>query len=163
MLRELTSLWASLQDPEYLHLLLEPLPLFGLGLGLVFLLMSLLLGNAHTRILALVVIILSAGSVPWYLKMRVKAEPRIAATMDHAFQPLIKAQTERRQSSEWIYLAVAAICAIDLIFSRGGRRASLLSWVAAMCVAAGFVHGVWLHKKECEVYHPHIVRYVAPR
>jgi len=162
MMRELTSLWASMQDPEYLHLLLEPLPLFGLGLGLIFLLMSVLFGQAPTRILALIVIILSAGSVPWYLKMRVAAAPRIAATTDRAVQPLIKQQTERRQDSEWVYLSVAAVSAIALVLGRTGRG-SVLTWTAIAVVAAGFVHCVWLHKKECEVYHPHIVHYVAPQ
>ena len=162
MMRELTSLWNSLQDPEYLHLLLEPLPLFGLGLGLVFLLMSVLLVQRHTRTPALVVIILSAGSVPWYLKMRVKAEPRIAATMDRSFHPLIRAQTERRQGSAWLYISVAAVCAAALAFGRTSR-ASFLSWAAIVMAAVGFVHGLWLHRKESEVYHPHIVHHGLAR
>jgi hypothetical protein len=32
---ELIHLWSSICDPEYLHLLLESLPLYGLGVGLV--------------------------------------------------------------------------------------------------------------------------------
>ena len=35
MWQELTTLWQSIRDPEYLHLLIEPLPLYGLGLGLI--------------------------------------------------------------------------------------------------------------------------------
>ena len=42
MWRELTTLWQSICDPEYLHLLLEPLPLYGLGIGLTFLIVAFL-------------------------------------------------------------------------------------------------------------------------
>ena len=38
MWRELLELWQSVRDPEYAHLLLESLPLYGLALGLVMLL-----------------------------------------------------------------------------------------------------------------------------
>jgi len=41
MWQELTTLWQNIRAPEYLHLLLEPLPLYGLGLGLVFVIVSL--------------------------------------------------------------------------------------------------------------------------
>ena len=69
-MRELNQLWSSLQDPEYLHLLLEPLPVFGFALGMIFLVAGLIMNQNKTRMLALVVIIASAGSVHWYLKMR---------------------------------------------------------------------------------------------
>ncbi len=162
MMRELTQLWHSLQDPEYLHLLLEPLPVFGLGFGMIFLLAGLLLDQSKTRMLALVVIILSAGSVYWYLKMRVSTEPRVAATISSTFHPLIVEQTARRQNTAWVYYSVAVVGIIALFASAGGKG-SMVSGAVLVIVAAAFVHSVWLHKKECEIYHRNIVRYVSPK
>ena len=162
MMRELNQLWSSLQDPEYLHLLLEPLPVFGFALGMIFLVAGLIMNQNKTRMLALVVIIASAGSVHWYLKMRLATEPRVAATISTTFHPLIKEQTERRQASAWIYYAVA-IAGIVALFAGSGGRASFVTYITLAIVAAAFVHSVWLHKKECEVYHRNIVRYVPPK
>lgn len=162
MMRELQQLWSSLQDPEYLHLLLEPLPVFGLGLGMIFLLAGLLMNQSKVRILALAVIIASAGSVHWYLKMRIATEPRVAATISPTFHPLIKEQTERRQATAWIYYTVAVAGIIGL-FAGSGGRSSIVIYLVLAIVAAAFVHSIWLHKKECEVYHRNIVRYVSPK
>ena len=162
MMRELHQLWDSLQDPEYLHLLLEPLPVFGLGLGMIFLIAGLIMNQSKVRMLALAVIILSAGSVHWYLKMRLATEPRVAATISTTFHPLIKEQTERRQTSAWIYYGVAVAGLIGLFASSGGR-ASVVTMLVLAVTAAAFIHSVWLHKKECEIYHRNIVRYVSPK
>ena len=62
-MRELSNLWQSLDDPEYLHLLLEPLPLFGLGIGLIFVVAGLLMAQPQMKLLALIVIVLSCASV----------------------------------------------------------------------------------------------------
>ncbi len=161
MMRELTSLWSSLHQPEYLHLLLEPLALFGLAAGFLFLVLSLFVVQSAARIMALLLILLSAGSVHWYLGMRVKSEPRIAALMDSAFHPRIREQTTRRKASEPLYIAIAAVAAVALAFGRSSR--SLFVWAAAIMAAVGVVHATWLHKKECEVFHPNIVHYAAPQ
>lgn len=162
MMRELTSLWHSIGDAEYLHLLLEPLPLFGLGFGLIFLAASVLLGEKKTRMLALAIMAVSCASVQPYVKLRVKSEPRVLALQDPAYHALIRTQTERRSSSAWIYYGLAAVCLTTLSFGRGGRSLILTVVTLAAC-SGGFVHAVWLHKKECEVYHRNIVKYAPVR
>ena len=160
MIRELTLLWSSLQDPEYLHLLLEPLPLFGLAFGILFLVGGLITDHKKTRILALVAIICSCASVYWDLKMRVSTEPRVAATFSSTFHPLIKKQTALRQTTAWIYYG-AAVAGVIALFAGAGR--SLFTYGALAVFAAALVHSTWLHKKECEIYHPNIIRYAPPK
>ncbi len=162
MMHELTLLWSSLQDPEYLHLLLEPLPVFGLALGLVFLVAGMLMDLKQMRLLALVVMIASASSVYWYLKMRVATEPRVAATISTTFHPLIKEQTGRRVASAWVYYLAAGACAVAL-FAGGGSKNSFVTYIVVVAVSAALVHATWLHKKECEVYHRNIVHNASPK
>jgi hypothetical protein len=162
MWRELSALWSSLEDAEYLHLLLEPLPLFGLGFGLIFLIVSIITKQAITRLLALALITACCLSVQPYVKLRLKSEPRVLALQDPAFHPAIRAQTERRTSTTWIYYATALAGAAALFLGRGGRAVMITGGAIVVCTAS-FLHALWLHKKECEVYHRNILRYQAPK
>jgi len=162
MWRELTTLWQSIRDPEYLHLLLEPLPLFGLGIGLVFLIMSFVFGEVKSRLLALGIICVSCASVWPYIDLRDKATPRILATRSPDFAPLIQEQTQRRKDWSWPYHAMTLLSAAALLSSRSPKSRPLLF---AIVLYGGllFWFSIWLHKKECEVYHRNIVRFVPAR
>lgn len=162
MMRELTALWNSLGDAEYLHLLLEPLPLFGLGFGLLLLIAAVLMRDGKIRTLALIMIIASAASVQPYQAMRAKSEPRILALQDPSFHAITLAQSDRRKSAAWLYYAIAAWGTIALVTSRKGGGLIVTIVTFTLC-STGFVTAVWLHKKECEVYHRNIVKYVPVR
>jgi hypothetical protein len=162
MIRELTLLWHSLDDAEYLHLLLEPLPLFGLGFGLIALSIGMIVREWRMRVLALVVVIVSCLSVQPYVKLRVKSEPRVIALQDPAFHALIRQQTERRSNTTWIYYGAALFGVGALFYTRGGKGTIVNGLTIAVCCAA-FLHALWLHKKECEVYHRNIVKYAPVR
>lgn len=161
MWRELTTLWQSVRDPEYAHLLLESLPLYGLALGLTFLIIAILAGERKTRLLALAVICLSSASVWPYLDFRLKATPRILATREPTYGPLIRAQSQLRLETAWAYYTLAGVSGLALFFG-AARRGSFLILLTVVGGVAVFWLSVWLHKKECEVYHRNIVRYTAP-
>ncbi len=162
MWRELTTLWQSICDPEYLHLLLEPLPLYGLGIGLTFLIVAFLFGEAKCRMLALAVICVSSASVCPNNDLRAKSTPRILATRSPDFAPLIQEQTQRRKDWSLPYYAMALISAIALAASRSPKSRPLL-FVVVIFGALLFWLSIWMHKKECEVYHRNIMRFVPVR
>lgn len=161
MWRELTTLWQSVRDPEYAHLLLDSVPLYGLGFGLAFLLVAFLVGERKCRLFALLVICLSCASVWPYLKLRDRATPRILATRDPAYAPLIKTQTTLRHDTAWMYYVMAGLSGLTLLASTS-RHAKILLIVTVFASAGLFWVSIWLHKKECEVYHRNIVRYSPP-
>jgi hypothetical protein len=162
MWRELTTLWQSICDPEYLHLLLEPLPLYGLGIGLTFLIVAFLFGEAKCRVLALGVICVSCASVWPYNDLRAKATARILATRSPDFAPLIQEQTERRKDWSWPYYTMTLVSFAALAASRSPKSRPMLF---AVVILGGllFWFSIWMHKKECEVYHRNIVRFVPVR
>ena len=162
MWRELIDLWQSVRDPEYAHLLLESLPLYGLGIGLTFLIVAFLVGERKTRLLALAVMALSCASVWPYLSFLLEATPRILATRPVSFGEMIEKQTQLRQDTAWVYYAMAAISslAMALTKSRYARHGVLVAVVSGVLT---FWMSVWLHKKECEVYHPNITLPQASR
>lgn len=162
MWQELTTLWQSIREPEYLHLLMEPLPLYGLGLGLMFFILAFVFGERRCRLVALVLICVSCASVWPYTDLRAKATPRILATRPPEYASMIREQTERRLAWNWPYYAMAILSLLGVLTGHSAKGRPLLF----MVVAGGallFWFSIWLHKKECEVYHRNIVRYAPPR
>lgn len=161
MWRELTTLWQSVRDPEYAHLLLESLPLYGLGFGLVMLVFAFFMREKKSRILAISLMGLSCISVWPYLDFRLSATPRILATRHVSLGPDIQRQTQLREDTAWMYYTMAAVCAVAL-----GMQRSKYARHAVMVVVIGgvvlFWISIWLHQKESEVYHPNIRRLSLP-
>lgn len=162
MWQELLSLWQNVRDPEYLHLLLEPLPLYGLGIGLTFVIVSFVFGELKSRMLALGIICVSCASVWPYIDLRDKATPRILATRSPEYAPLIQEQTQRRKDWSWPYYLMALASLAALATTRHPKGRPLLVGVVIFG-AMLFWFSIWMHKKECEVYHRNIVRYVPVR
>ena len=157
MWRELLNLWQSTRDPEYAHLLLEPLPLYGIGIGLLFLFAAALFRERKSRLLALLLICVSAGSVWPYVSLREQAQPRIIATHDPSYGPLIREQTDRRHSIAWVFYALTIISGLAFIAGLLGKGRLLLLVATAAAIAAFWI-SLWLHKKECEIHHRNIVK-----
>lgn len=161
MWTELTTLWTSVRDPEYAHLLLESLPLYGLGFGVTFLIVAMVTGEKRSRLLALVVICGSCASVWPYVDLREKATPRIIATRDAGYHALITEQTARRQDTAWVFYLMAVVSGMAILGGHKEKARSLMM-LTVLGAAALFWFSIWLHKKECEVYHRNIIRYVPP-
>jgi hypothetical protein len=161
MWREVITLWQSVRDPEYAHLLLEPLPLYGLATGLILLTVATLVGETKSRLLALVLMCLACASVGPYLSFRLSAMPRILATRPVAVGPQIERQTHLRQQVAWAYYLMSGAClvALGMAGRRHGRHALVIIFLGGTAL---FWLSLWLHKKECEVYHPNIRRLVGP-
>lgn len=162
MWSEITSLWQSLRDPEYAHLLLEPLPLYGLAGGLVMLVVTTLTRERFARLAVILAMGLCALSVAPYLECRLAATPRILATRPVSYGPVIEAQTRLRQGTAWAYYLMAAACAVAAAMTRSRHREHAVAVVAVAGVLL-FWLSLWLHKKECELYHPNILRQSAGR
>ena len=158
MWQELINLWQSVRDPEYAHLLLESLPLFGIGTGLIFLCGSLVFREGKSRLLALLLICVSSGSVWPYVELREKAQARIIAMHDPSYAPLIREQTTRRKSTAWAFYAMCLISGLAAILGMAGKGRALLI-LTIVAATATFWLSLWLHKKEAEIYHRNILKH----
>jgi IS1 family transposase len=162
MWQELITLWQSVRDPEYLHLLIEPLPLYGLGIGLMCFVIAFVFGERRSRLLALGLIVLSCASVWPYNDLREKATARIIATRPPDYENVIRQQTQRRKDWAWPYYAMTVLTFIA-VFTGHRPQGRFLLLAVVVGGALLFWISIWLHKKECEVYHRNIVRYTPPR
>jgi hypothetical protein len=56
------SILAHLKQPEYVHVLLNPLPIYGLALGALALIIAMALKSRHAQITALILVFIGAAS-----------------------------------------------------------------------------------------------------
>jgi hypothetical protein len=101
---------ANLSKPEYVHVLLNPLPIYGLGVAVVGLIIALLWRSRAARITALALVMLSAASA-WLVYYYWEAGyDRVKATVDEA-------------GDKWL----------DEHMRRGEQYLRLLSYRCAVC------------------------------
>ena len=63
----LADIWRDFSQPEYIHVLLNPLPVYGLATGCLGLFIALILRSRRGQIATLVVVLLTAASA-WPVK-----------------------------------------------------------------------------------------------
>ena len=156
MLREFAHLTEKLDDPEYFHLLLEPIMIWGLGIGVIAFLFSFIFGERKMQLVALTVIIVSSLAVIPYMKNRQQADERVVKLRGDMKEMIVESQ-ERRRDSRGPYIMVAALAGLTILMGAHKGLPGMLAGIGTAVVGAVVVvHGAWLHLKDAEIYHPNI-------
>src|SRR5437868_13186099 len=101
----------GLQQPEYVHTLINPLPVYGLAIGLFALIIAMLLRNRSAQIPALAVIFLAAGSA-WPVKYYGdQAYDRVLSMSDEAGSAWLAAHEDRADKLIWTFYLLAIVAA----------------------------------------------------
>ena len=103
------ALLRDLQQPEYLHVLLNPLPVYGLAIALFGLIAAMYLGSRGGQITALVLIFATAISVWPVAHYGEAAEDRVLAVADDAGQAWLKAHAHRVDELIYVFYALALV------------------------------------------------------
>jgi hypothetical protein len=159
MLDNLQILFSRLFDPEYAHLLLEPIAFFGLLFSLIFFAVGHYMGQPKCRMIALILIAACSLSVVPDLALRKKALAQETSARP-ADAKLIKEQYQRRLDHKWVYYAVAIIACLALL--GGGKIGSIANLVVLGGGFLAVLFSAWLHMKEAEIYHSTIVKHAIP-
>ena len=104
----------ALQQPEYLHTLLNPVPIYGLGFGLFGLLIALFLRSRPAQIATLAIVLASsATALPVYL-LGERAENRMEGLVDDDGREWLEVHEERAEKVIYAFylLAVLALAAL---------------------------------------------------
>jgi len=151
----LSRFWHRLGDAEYLHLILEPLPLYGCLFGLIFLLAALGMKVPKIQTLALVVIAASALSYYPYLKQREASTPQIAILLPKNGQKTIASGLQQRKQEQWLYYVTAGCCLLTLAGRKSKFGPVLLTGSLVGGIAVILFSGM-AHLRDAEVFHPNI-------
>jgi hypothetical protein len=139
---------------EYIHILLNPMPIYGLSMGVLALLLAFLLRNRKAQVLALWLIFFGAASaLPTYLTGQ-KAYHTVYLIADGDGQDSLDAHLHRAERLIYVFcaLAVVALCAA-LLPAKWPKTALPLLLITLLLALASLAAGGWIAKAGGEVRH----------
>lgn len=155
-MKDLKHLFDRIDDPEYKHLLLEPVLIYGVLIGVLAFVFAYFFKERKMQVGALVAIIISAVMVVPYLKARTKADKHNEKLFSqHAEQ--IKEHREVRKDAQWAYFAVAALAGVTLLMGAHSGKPGFMVGIATVIGGVCLVlFSMTMHLKDTQVYHPNL-------
>src|SRR5262245_26017795 len=127
----------DLHQPEYIHVLLNPLPVNGLAVALIGLVVAICFRSRAARVVALVVVFISAAAAWPVYEYGEQAYDRVLAMADNEGQAWLISHKHRAEDLIWLFYALAILSAIALIAPV--RWPVLSIWLAVAVLALGAI------------------------
>jgi hypothetical protein len=141
----LESAWEQFQQPEYVHVLLNPMPVYGLAAGALALVVALVLRSRPARVTALAVVILSALSAWPVFHFGEAGYDRVKAMSDAAGEAWLDEHMWRAEKAIAVFFVAAAAALSALVVPRKWPRADVPLTAATLAlVVLSLVVGVWI-------------------
>jgi disulfide bond formation protein DsbB len=129
------GLLRDLQQPEYLHVLLNPLPVYGLAVALLGLIAAMYLGSRGGQITALVLIFATAISAWPVAHYGEAAEDRVLAVADEAGQAWLKAHAHRVDELIFVFYVLALVSAAAIFAPKKWPKSARPLAIATLLLA----------------------------
>lgn len=133
------TLLRDLRQPEYVHTLLNPLPIYGLGIALLGLVIAFFLRSRPAEVTALGLICFCALSVWPVIHFGESAYNNILTLSDDDGRAWLEAHEERAEALMYIFYALAAVALAAIIAPRKWPRAATPLAVATLLLAIGAI------------------------
>ena len=151
-----------LNQPEYLHVFLHPLPIYGVALGAFALVLAMLLRSRPAQITALSLVFLCGLSAWPVAHFGEAAYDRVESMSDHDGYVWLDAHAQRATRGLPVFYGLAALAGVALLlpwsFPKSGFTLNLLTLVMAV-IALGV--GGWIALAGGQVRHKEF-RYGKP-
>jgi hypothetical protein len=126
----------SLRQPEYVHVLLNPLPVYGLLLAWVGLIIAFLLKSRRAQVATLVLVLISSVSAWPVYEFGQQAYDRVLSMADEDGQRWLDEHRDRAEDLIWIFYALAALSAIAIAAPIKWPKASVPFVIAVIFLSA---------------------------
>lgn len=145
-----------LQQPEYLHVLLNPLPIYGLAIGLLACVLALFMRGRGASIVALTIVFVSALSAWPVAELGEQGFDRVLSMADETGDIWLKVHEARAHEVLWVFYTLAALSAISIFAPKKWPKSAkpLLAATTLITVAAlacggwvGYAGGQIRHKE----------------
>src|SRR5437762_14230929 len=132
----IAALVRDLQQPEYIHVLLNPLPVYGLLVGWVGLIIGLVLRSRPAQIATLSLVLLSSISAWPVYEFGQQGYDRVLSMADEDGRAWLDEHRERGEDLIWIFYALIALSTIAIAAPIQWPRSSLPLAVAVVLLGA---------------------------
>ena len=131
------TLLRDLRQPEYVHTLLNPLPIYGLAIALLALIVALLQRSRSGQVVALALVFVCALSAWPVIVFGERAYDNILTSSDDDGRAWLEAHEERAESLMYVFYACAAGAAAAIFVPMKWRNAALPLAIATLLLAIG--------------------------
>jgi hypothetical protein len=130
------ALLRDLRQPEYIHVLLNPLPVYGLLVGWVGLLIALVLRNRRAQIATLTLVLLSSVSAWPVYEFGQQGYDRVLSMADEDGQAWLDEHEARAEKLIYIFYLLVALSAIAITVPFRWPKSSVPLAVAVILLGA---------------------------
>jgi hypothetical protein len=116
----------DLRQPEYVHVLLNPIPIYGLAIALLGLLIAIVLRSRAGQIVALSIVLVSAAMAWPVAELGERSSDRVLSMSDDDGQAWLKAHEHRADQLVPFFYALALLSLVALVLPVKFPRSSLL-------------------------------------
>lgn len=115
----------SPQHPEYIHVLINPLPVYGLAMGLIGLFVAVCQRSRRATIAGLVIVLISAAAAWPVYEFGEQAYDRVLSMSDDAGRTWLSTHKARAEQLIWFFYTLAILSVIALIVPIKWPRSSV--------------------------------------
>jgi len=151
---EFNELLQQLRQPEYVHVLLNPIPVYAMASGILALLVALILRSRPAQVTAFIVVIVAALSVWPVGEFGERASDRVYSMSNKEAQQWLDVHMHRADIGEWVFYVTAAVAAAALVAPRFRPRTQLpLALATLVCALASLGVGAWISHAGGKIRH----------
>jgi len=129
------ALLRDLRQPEYIHVLINPLPVYGLAMGLLGLIVAFFLKSRAAQIVALIIVLLSAASAWPVYEFGEQGYDRVLSMSDDPGHAWLDEHRDRAEDLIWFFYALAVLSAVALVAPRKWPRLATPLLVATILLS----------------------------
>lgn len=125
----------DLRQPEYVHVLINQLPLLGLALGCIGLIVALILRSRSAKIATLVIVLISAASAWPTYEFGQQAYNPVLAMADEPGQAWLEAHKARGEQFIYYFYALAILSAVAVVAPIKWKKSSVPLAIAVLLMS----------------------------
>lgn len=151
---EFHEFFQQLKQPEYVHVLLNPIPVYGTLCGILALMVALILRSRPAQIVAYVIVILSTLSAWPVSEYGEHAYDRVYSMSNSGAQQWLDVHVHRVDLGIYVFYATALVAAVAIVLPRFRPRTQTPLAIATLVLAlVALATGGWISHAGGKVRH----------
>ena len=151
---ELQMLLQHLKQPEYLHVLINPLPVYATIMAITALAVSTLWLHKHAQVMSLILVVIACVSVWPVIHYGQAAYDRVYAMSDMAAQQWLDLHMKRAEQFQYLFYATALVAVAGIIAAwKWPRALKRLCWTTLVMAVASISIAGWISHAGGQVRH----------
>lgn len=145
----------ELKQPEYVHVLLNPLPVYATAMGVIALVVALLMRSRPAQVVALIIVAIGCLSVWPVSEYGEKGSDRVQSMSNADGAHWLHEHEERADRAGWFFYVTGALAVTAI--GAGWKFPKLTAWLTVATLVAAIICiglGAWISRAGGQVRHP---------